>query len=257
MSEGSYIADRIRANCHEDGDCLLWLGKVNKAGAPVAGTSIRRQYWEATRGPIPQGKLPHPTCGRRGCVEHLELTTLSAVMKEVIARPDVLARWKVASNHRPKKLDMETARSIRVCGLPQRETAARFGVAQSLVSQIKNNIRWRESARANPFSSLMRYARKVLMTQFDNTNRGVLFKNDRKTKDTQPSHTGSLNVDGVEFFLDAWVKESQNGSKFFSVSVKRKDKQSGPQSPAPAPRAPAPAPRASSGFEDMSDDIPF
>ncbi|MFV0681412.1 single-stranded DNA-binding protein [Ottowia sp.] len=27
--------------------------------------------------------------------------------------------------------------------------------------------------------------------------------------------------------------------------------------PAPAPRAPAPAPKASSGFEDMDDDIPF
>lgn len=91
------------------------------------------------------------------------------------------------------------------------------------------------------------------MTQYDNTNRGVLFRNDRKTKDTQPSHTGTLNVDGVEYFLDAWVKEGQKG-KFFSVSVKRKDQQ---PAAAPAARAPAPAPRPSSGFDDMSDDIPF
>jgi hypothetical protein len=88
---------------------------------------------------------------------------------------------------------------------------------------------------------------------FDNTNRGVLFKNDRATKDTHPGYTGSLNVDGVEFFLDAWVKEGKNG-KFFSVSVKRKEQQ---RVNPPAPRAPAPAPRASSGFDDMSDDIPF
>lgn len=90
------------------------------------------------------------------------------------------------------------------------------------------------------------------MSNYDNTNRGVLFKNERKTKDTQPGYTGSLNVDGVEYFLDAWVKEGQKG-KFFSVSVKRKDKQA---EPAPA-RAAAPAPRPSSGFDDMSDDVPF
>ncbi len=30
-----------------------------------------------------------------------------------------------------------------------------------------------------------------------------------------------------------------------------------PAAPAPAPRAPAPAPKASSGFDDMDDDIPF
>ena len=93
---------------------------------------------------------------------------------------------------------------------------------------------------------------------YDNTNRGVLFRNDRQTKDTQPSHTGSLNVDGVEYFLDAWVKEGQKG-KFFSVSVKRKDKQDLPSQRSSRAPAPAPAPRQSggSGFDDMSDDIPF
>ena len=91
------------------------------------------------------------------------------------------------------------------------------------------------------------------MTTYDNTNRGVLFKNDRQTKETQPGYTGSLNVDGVEYFLDAWLKEGQKG-KFFSVSVKRKDKQAA--APARAP-APAPAPRPSSGFDDMDSDIPF
>ena len=91
------------------------------------------------------------------------------------------------------------------------------------------------------------------MTTYDNTNRGVLFKNDRQTKETQPGYTGSLNVDGVEYFLDAWLKEGQKG-KFFSVSVKRKDKQAA--APARAP-APAPALRPSSGFDDMDSDIPF
>jgi len=99
------------------------------------------------------------------------------------------------------------------------------------------------------------------MTEFDNTNRGVLFKNERKTKDSQPGYTGSLNVDGVEFFLDAWVKEGKSG-KFFSVSVKRKDKQPEAQRPAaPAQQRQPPARQAApaaSGFDDLDDSsIPF
>ena len=89
------------------------------------------------------------------------------------------------------------------------------------------------------------------MTQYDNTNRGVLFKNDRKAKDSHPDYTGSLNVDGVEHFLDAWIREGKSG-KFMSVSVKRKDKQGGTS----RPPAPAPAPRGGgSSFPD--DDGPF
>lgn len=87
------------------------------------------------------------------------------------------------------------------------------------------------------------------MAEFDNTNRGVLFKNDRKEAgDKKPEYTGSLNVDGVEFYLDAWLKVGKSGAKFMSVSVKRKDKQTVP--------AAKPKP-VSSGFDDMSDDIPF
>ena len=103
------------------------------------------------------------------------------------------------------------------------------------------------------------------MAEYDPTNRGALFINDRKEKDTQPDRTGSLNVDGVEYFLDGWIKESRDGKKFLSVSVKRKDKQpdSAPAPRAQAPRqAPAPAPRghgsaARAIHGDDFEDAPF
>ena len=105
--------------------------------------------------------------------------------------------------------------------------------------------------------------------QYDNTDRGVLFKNDRKENDNQPDYKGSVNVGGVEFWLSAWIKESPQKGKCMSLSVKAKDAPPA-QAPAPAPaaprRAPPPAgysgsrqaaPKSGTGFDDMNDDIPF
>jgi hypothetical protein len=71
------------------------------------------------------------------------------------------------------------------------------------------------------------------MSNYDNTNRGTLGKNQRKEKDTHPEYTGKLNVDGVDYWLSAWIKEGPTG-KFFSLSVQPKDKQQKSSVPAPA-----------------------
>lgn len=78
---------------------------------------------------------------------------------------------------------------------------------------------------------------------YDNTNRGAIFVNDRKETDKHPDRTGSINVEGVEYFLDGWLKETKDGKKFLSLSVKRKNKQSGQprqESKQPLPTRPKP-----------------
>jgi hypothetical protein len=57
---------------------------------------------------------------------------------------------------------------------------------------------------------------------YDNTNRGTLGRNKRREKDTHPEFTGKCDINGVEFWISGWVKES-NGEKFFSLSFKAKD----------------------------------
>jgi len=54
---------------------------------------------------------------------------------------------------------------------------------------------------------------------YDNTNRGVLFPNDKRHSDNSPHHLGKINVDGREFRLSAWLKTSQKGVKYMSLSV--------------------------------------
>lgn len=90
--------------------------------------------------------------------------------------------------------------------------------------------------------------------EYDNTNRWALFKNDRKEKDTQPDYTGSLNVDGVEYYLDAWLKEGSKG-KFFSGKIKPKAQPSGGNGA--KSRSAQAAAQASSDAPFPDDDIPF
>ena len=73
------------------------------------------------------------------------------------------------------------------------------------------------------------------MSNYDKTNTGNLGKNQRREKDTHPEYTGQINIEGVEYWLSAWIKENgQTGEKFFSLSVKPKDQQR--QSPPPQQR---------------------
>tara|TARA_R100000655_G_scaffold109339_1_gene163555 strand:- start:912 stop:1181 length:270 start_codon:yes stop_codon:yes gene_type:complete len=89
------------------------------------------------------------------------------------------------------------------------------------------------------------------MSDYDNTNSGALFKNDGK-QGNQPDYRGPLNVGGKDFEVSAWIKKSQAGKSFMSLSIQEKDAWK-----KDAPKAAPKADKAEKWNDDFEDDIPF
>ena len=68
---------------------------------------------------------------------------------------------------------------------------------------------------------------------FDPTNSGALFRAKEKRSDKSPDYTGSINVDGKEFFVSGWKKISRANEWFLSIKLTPKDQN---RQPAPAAR---------------------
>lgn len=80
---------------------------------------------------------------------------------------------------------------------------------------------------------------------YDNTNSGILSRNERKEKESHPDFKGAINVDGKDYWLSGWINtKKDNSGKFFSLSVTPKDAQAAASKPA-------------STEDDFSSDVPF
>jgi hypothetical protein len=94
----------------------------------------------------------------------------------------------------------------------------------------------------------------------DNTNRGAIWKNDDKQEDRHPDFKGSLNVDGVDYWVSAWKRKEGASAKSpaLSFSVKPKEaQQSISERAMPKGRAPL-KPQNIIPNDDMDGDrIPF
>jgi uncharacterized protein (DUF736 family) len=75
-----------------------------------------------------------------------------------------------------------------------------------------------------------------------------LFKNDKKLTDKHPDYKGSIKINGVEHWFDAWMKETKEGKLYLSGRIGDQKKQGF------TPKGNDEMPR-SSGIQD--DEIPF
>ena len=86
---------------------------------------------------------------------------------------------------------------------------------------------------------------------FDNTNSGALFKNDKDGKESRPDYKGTLNVNGTDYWISAWIKSSKAGSKYMSLSVQPKEARQDDRRPERG------QPVAASAAPEFDDDLPF
>lgn len=52
---------------------------------------------------------------------------------------------------------------------------------------------------------------------------GSLWHNENRTNERQPDMTGSVKVDGQEYRVSGWLKETRNGKEFISMALTVKD----------------------------------
>jgi hypothetical protein len=103
------------------------------------------------------------------------------------------------------------------------------------------------------------------MTQYDNTNRFQIWKNDRKAEDRDPDFTGSATLccpncsATFETFMDGWKRRDGANERSPALSGKLKPKNRQPSAPQAqadlTPRRPNGRPAPS--YADLDDDIPF
>lgn len=90
------------------------------------------------------------------------------------------------------------------------------------------------------------------MTDYDDTNRFVLFINDKGGNEKRPDYTGKLTLPGGQVMrMSAWIREGKSGT-FMSGQIEPQQ-----QTQQDRPQQAKQAEPASGGFDDFSDDIPF
>jgi hypothetical protein len=87
------------------------------------------------------------------------------------------------------------------------------------------------------------------MTEYDNNNRGALWKNDRKQSEKHPDLSGSIMIDGKEFWVSGWNRKPGQTDRApeVSLSVRPKDYKDSQPAPSTAPQQ----------AQNIDDEIPW
>lgn len=145
-----------RVNKRGPEDCWEWTGQRHPSGygtIKVAGMmrGAHRVAWELSHGTIPAGLFVCHSCDNPPCCNpaHLFLGTSADNTRDSTAKGRHRNPRLLGERNPQAKLTERDAEIIRLLcgriGLTQREVARRYGVTQSLVSQIMTQKVWAQS----------------------------------------------------------------------------------------------------------------
>jgi len=88
---------------------------------------------------------------------------------------------------------------------------------------------------------------------YDNTNTGIIKRNDKGDNPNRPDYKGSLDVEGKQYWVAGWLRRRMDdGTPFLSIKIEPKEQQNLPPSAASAAAA---APDSGQGLD--SEHFPF
>jgi hypothetical protein len=126
----SALTTRIRSQCVEDGDCLLWQRRVShQTGMPlmrlngVDNVMVRRVRYTELNGEIPPGHVIAVTCGNKRCLAEGHLVAVTRGQARTIA-----AQYGAYQNPAKHRRALQTIRAkSHIC----ETTVERIRIAES------------------------------------------------------------------------------------------------------------------------------
>ena len=61
---------------------------------------------------------------------------------------------------------------------------------------------------------------------YDNTNKGAIWREQNKTSERAPDYKGSINIDGVEYWLSGWGRPKGSAANTPAVKFSAEKKES-------------------------------
>lgn len=138
---------RVEVLAHYDpvpeSGCWIWRGKIGSDGyGRHRRGKPHRQFYEAHKGPIPEGLFVCHKCDTRLCVnpDHLFVGNARDNNADALRK----GRYPTGQRHYAARLTDEAVRFIREQRgrVPQKELAERFGVRFQTISKIQLGQRW-------------------------------------------------------------------------------------------------------------------